>query len=52
MKGADLLERLAATREPVTDGELRSHPRTEPSSPSGRWSVRVGAVRPWAVPGA
>jgi hypothetical protein len=51
MKGADLLERLAATREPVTDGELRSHPRTEPSSPSGRWSVQVGAVRPWAVPG-
>lgn len=51
VRGPDLLERLAPTRKPVTDGEFRSHPGTGPSSPAGRWSVRVGAVRPWAVPG-
>ena len=48
---ADLLERPAAARGPVTDGEFRSHPGTEPSFPAGRWLVRVEAVRPWAVPG-
>jgi hypothetical protein len=34
-EGADLLERLAATREPVTDGESRSHPGTD---------LRLGAL--------
>jgi hypothetical protein len=36
VRGPDLLERLAPTRKPVTDGEFRSHPGTGPSSPAGR----------------
>jgi hypothetical protein len=49
-EGADLLRRRAATRDPVTDGEFRSHPGTElPSRPlvgPGSGRSALGAPSP------